>query len=48
MAKKDTLPQIIEMVGDYLRARNVKTMVEIYKSPKTNDLKGTGWKLVHV
>ena len=33
------------MVGNYLRARNAKTMVEIYKGPKTDDLKGTGWKL---
>ena len=44
MVKEDTSPQIIEMAGNYLRARNAKTMVEIYKGPKTDDLKGTGWK----
>ena len=41
MVKEDTSPQIIKMVGDYLRARNAKTMVEIYKCPQTDDLKGT-------
>ena len=45
MVKEGTSPQIIKMVGDYLRARNTKTMVELYDGPKTNDLKGTGWKL---
>ena len=40
--KEDTLPQIIEMVGDYLRARNDKPMAEIYTGPKTNDRRGTG------
>ena len=38
MVKEDISPQIIEMVGDYLRARNDKTMVEIYKGLKTNDI----------
>ena len=33
------------MVGDYMRARNTKTMVKLYDGPKTDDLKGTGWKL---
>ena len=42
MVKEDTSPQIVEMVGDYLRARNAKTMVEIYKGHKMDDLKGTG------
>ena len=42
MVKEDTSPQIIEMVGDYLRARNDKTMVDIYTGPKTNDILGTG------
>ena len=45
MVKEDTSPQIMEMVGNYLRARNAKNMAEIYKGPKTDDLKGTGWKI---
>ena len=30
MMKEGTSIQIIEMVGDYLRARNNKTIVELY------------------
>ena len=45
MVKQGTLPQITKMVGDYLRARNTKTMMEIYDGPKTDDLRGIGWKL---
>ena len=37
MVKEGTSPQITEMVGDYLRARNDKTMAVIYTGPKTND-----------
>ena len=45
MVKQDTSPQIQKMVGNYLRERNTKTMMELYNGPKTDDLKGTGWKL---
>ena len=45
IVKEDTSPQIIEMVGNYLRSRNEKNILEIYKGPKSNDKQGTGWKL---
>ena len=37
MNDADTSPLIIEMVGNYLEARNTKTMSELYNGPRTND-----------
>ena len=36
---------IIEMVGEYLKARNTKTMSELYEGQRTNDDNGRGWQL---
>ena len=45
MKTNHTSPLIIEMVQDYLEARNTKTMSELYKGPRTNDENGRGWQL---
>ena len=45
MRSADTSPLIIEMVADYLNARNTKTMSELYQGPRTNDENGRGWRL---
>ena len=37
MMKEGTSPQIKEMVGDYLKARNDKNMVELYTGPWTRN-----------
>ena len=45
MMKEGILPQIIEIVGDYLRAWNDKTMVKLYTGTPTHDRRGIEWKL---
>ena len=42
MVKKDSSPQIIEMVGRYLRAQNTKTIMDLFTDPRTHDTKGIG------
>ena len=45
MKDNETSPLIIEMVGKYLKARNTKSMSELYEGPRTNDENGRGWQL---
>ena len=45
MKDNETSPLIIEMVGEYLKARNTKSMSELYEGPCTNDENGRGWQL---
>ena len=45
MNDADTSPLITEMVGNYLEARNTKSMSELYDGPRTNNENGRGWQL---
>ena len=45
MKDNETSPLIIEMVGEYLKAQNTKSMSELYKGPPTNNTNGRGWQL---
>ena len=42
MMKEDTSPQILEMEGKYLRAQNIKIMVELHTVLRTHSRKVRG------